>query len=117
MSRRTERVCDLLRAELSRLLIERVRDPRVRLTTVSNVDVSADLRHAKVRVSVLGSESERNASVEALQHASGFLRSQLASRVRLRFAPELVFELDRGAEHAEMITKLLEDSNDDRSAT
>ena len=93
MSRRTERVCDLLRAELSRLLIERVRDPRVRLTTVTNVDMSADLRHAKVRVSVLGSESERHASVEALQHASGFLRSQLASRVRLRFAPELVFAM------------------------
>ena len=117
MSRRIERVCDLLRAELSQLLIERVSDPRVRLTTVSNVDVSSDLRHAKVRVSVLGSESERHDSVEALRNASGFLRSQLASRVRLRFTPELVFELDRGAEHAERITKLLEDSNDDRSAT
>jgi ribosome-binding factor A len=113
MSRRTERVCDLLRAELSRLLLEEVRDPRVRLTTVSNVEVSPDLRYARIRVSVLGSDAERLGAVEALQNGRGFLRHQLASRLRLRYAPELAFDLDRGAEHAEMITRLLEESSDD----
>ena len=113
MSRRTQRVEDLLRAELSELILREVQDPRVRLATVSAVDVSPDLRHARVRVSVLGEEDQRAATVEALQHARGFLRSRLAPRLRLRVVPELVFELDRGAEYSQRITDLLESLHDE----
>ncbi len=112
MSRRTHRVADLLRAELSDLLLRSVHDPRIRLVSVTGLEVSPDLRHAVVKVSVLGSDEEREATVEALRHARGFLRSELAHRLRtMRVTPELVFELDRGAEHSQRIADLLESLN------
>ena len=108
MSRRTDRVGDLLRAELSDQLLKAVHDPRIKLVSVTGVDVSPDLRRAVVRVSALGEEEERQATVAALRHARGFLRTELAHRLRTRVTPELVFELDRGAEHSQKISDLLE---------
>lgn len=114
MSRRTERVDDLLRRELSDLIQRQVHDPRVRMATIVAVDVSPDLRHAVVKVSALGDDAQREACVEALRHAKGFLRSQLAGRhLRMRNLPELVFELDRGAEYSQQISDLLEKLHDD----
>lgn len=118
MSRRTQRVGDLLRAELSDLLLKRVRDPRVKMATVSRVEVSADLSYARVGVSVLGEDEEREEAVEALVHARGFLRSELARRLRhLRVIPELRFELDRGPEHSQRISDLLEELHADEQST
>ncbi len=108
MSRRTQRVADVLRGELSDLLLRQVHDPRIKLVSVTDVDVSPDLRRAVVKVSVLGEDEERTGTVEALQHARGFLRRELAHRLRMRVTPELVFELDRGAEHSQKIAELLE---------
>ena len=109
MSRRTDRIGDQLRAELADLLLREVKDPRVKLASVLAVEVSGDLRHAVVHVSVLGAEAERLATVEALTHARGFLRSEIARRLRhLRVSPELNFKLDRGAEHSQNISNLLE---------
>ena len=116
MTRRTDRVDDLLRTELSELLVREVADPRVRLVTVVSVETSPDLRHADVAVSVLGAESEREEAVDALRGAQGFLRSRLARKVRLRNIPELRFRLDRGAEHSQRISDLLESLHDDESA-
>ena len=113
MTRRTDRVEDLLRAELAQLLLRDVNDPRVRLATVSEVTVTSDLRHAKVKVSVLGDDSHRVEAIEGLRRAKGFLRSQLAHRLRLRVVPELDFELDRGAEYSQQISALLDDRHDD----
>ena len=113
MTRRTDRVEDLLRAELAQLLLRDVNDPRVRLATVSEVTVTSDLRHAKVKVSVLGDDSHRVEAIEGLRRAKGFLRSQLAHRLRLRVVPELDFELDRGAEYSQQISDLLDDLHDD----
>ncbi|HXO20478.1 MAG TPA: 30S ribosome-binding factor RbfA [Thermoanaerobaculia bacterium] len=108
MSRRTDRVADLIRAELSDLLLRSVHDPRIRLVSITGVDVSPDLKRAVVRVSALGEDDSRQQTVEALRHARGFLRSELANRLRTRVTPELVFELDRGAEHSQKISDLLE---------
>lgn len=99
---------DLLRAELSELILREMKDPRIKLVSLTGVDVTSDLRRAVVRVSVLGEESQREEAVEALRHARGFLRTELAKRLRTRATPELVFELDRGAEHSQKITELLE---------
>ena len=116
MSRRTDRVGDLLRAELSDLILREVHDPRVQLATVSSVAVTADLRHAKVNVSVLGNDEEqRQEAILGLTHARGFLRSQLARRLRTRVAPELEFELDRGAEHSQQISDLIDNIQGDES--
>ena len=108
MSRRTDRLSDLLRAELSELILREIKDPRIKLVSLTGVDVTSDLRRAVVRVSVLGEESQREEAVEALRHARGFLRTELAHRLRTRVPPELVFELDRGAEHSQKISDLLE---------
>jgi ribosome-binding factor A len=116
MTRRTDRVGDLLRAELSDLLAREVADPRVRLASVTSVDLSPDLRHAIVEVSVLGSDDERELAIGALRGAQGFLRSRLARKVRLRVVPELQFRLDRGSEHSQRISDLLESLHDDESA-
>jgi len=118
MSRRTRRVEDLLREELSEILLRELHDPRARLVTLSAVTVSPDLQHAQVAVSLYGSEEERCAAVEALRHAASFLRGRLAHRLRdLRRIPHLTFDLDRGAEHARHISNLLEDlAHDNESA-
>lgn len=89
------------------------------MTTISAVDVSPDLRHARVSVSVLGDDDERQASLEALRNARGFLRSRLAKgELRsLRVIPELRFELDRGPEYSQRISDLLEKLDDDDKST
>ena len=108
MSRRSDRVGDLIRAELSDLLLREVKDPRVKLASITEVDVTSDLRRAVVKVSALGEEEQRLETVEALRHARGFLRTELAHRLRLRVTPELIIELDRGAEHSQRISDILE---------
>ena len=117
MSRRTQRVGELLQAEISQLLLRSAHDPRVRMASVAAVDVSPDLRRAVVRVSVLD-ESQREESLAALRHAAGFLRRELAHKLRhMRVMPELIFEIDRGAEHSQRISDLLERLHDhDQSA-
>lgn len=111
MTRRTERVSDLLRAELSDLILREIKDPRIRLVSLTGVEVTSDLRRAVVRVSALGDDEQREAAVEALRHARGFLRTELSHRLRTRVTPELIFELDRGAEHSQKISDLLESLN------
>jgi len=108
MTRRTERISDLLRAELSDLILREIKDPRIRLVSLTGVEVTSDLRRAVVRVSALGDDTQREEAVEALRHARGFLRTELSHRLRTRTTPELIFELDRGAEHSQKISDLLE---------
>lgn len=108
MSRRTDRVSDLLRTELSDLLLREIHDPRVKLASVTAVEVAPDLRRATVKISVLGDDAQRQETLAGLRHAKGFLRTELAHRLRLRATPELVFELDRGAEHSQRISDILE---------
>jgi ribosome-binding factor A len=112
MTIRQDRVGDALHQELSDILRRDVRDPRAKLASVASVRVSADLQHARVAISVLGEEEDRLECVEVLTRATGFIRSRLAPRLRLRSVPNLVFELDRGAEHSQRITELLESLHD-----
>ena len=100
MSQRTDRVADSLRKELSVLLMREVRDPRVALATISRVQVARDLGHARIWISVLGDEETRQQTMAGIEHAKGFLRSQIGRRLKLRVTPELAFELDRGADLA-----------------
>lgn len=108
MSRhRPERVADVMRRELAQIFLQEIKDPRATLATVSSVSLSSDLGFARIKVSVLGSDAERDECLAALQRATGFVRSQLAHRLGLRVVPELRFELDRGAEHSQRIDQLL----------
>ncbi len=117
MSQRTDRVADLLRAELATILQRDVRDPRVALTSITGITVSRDLSHAEVRISVLGDDTKRQESLDALTSAKGYIRTLLSRRVRLRTVPALTFSLDRGAEHSQRISEILEDLDVDGDDT
>jgi ribosome-binding factor A len=108
-SHRPERVAEAIRQTVAGFLTGNVRDPRVGFVTVTAVEVSADLGHARVRVSVMGTEEEKAKSLEGLASAARFLRAQVAKELPLRTTPELHFELDRGLEHAQRIDQLLRD--------
>jgi ribosome-binding factor A len=101
-------VAGLLRELLSTLLREEAADPRLGLITVTGVRVSSDLCHARVYVSRLGNDAERDAAVAALNHAAPFFRREIARRTRLRRAPELVFQEDTGLETGLRVERLLE---------
>jgi ribosome-binding factor A len=106
----------LLREVLSRLLQEEARDPRLALVTVTDVRVSRDLYHAKVFVSKLGSEAERAAAVEVLNHAASYFRREIARRTRLRRAPELVFEEDTALQGGMRVSRLLDELERERTS-
>ncbi|MDQ4125395.1 MAG: 30S ribosome-binding factor RbfA [Actinomycetota bacterium] len=106
MSQRTERVQKLARQVLGDA-IQSLKDPRVGFVTVTSVRVSPDLRHARVLVSVLGTEDERKASLAGLDSAKPVLRAELGRQMRMKYLPELVFALDEGADRAERIEELL----------
>lgn len=107
---RQEKLGELIAIELSDLLRTRVKDPRVGFASITRVEVSGDLRHARIFVSVLGSEQEQEDTIRALKHATGFLRHELASRLTLRFMPELVFKLDSSIQEGARILDLIRES-------
>ena len=92
--RRTDRVSVLIQRELSDIVQRELKDPRVGFCTISQVEVSADLRYADVKVSVVGDKKQKRNSMMGLKSAAGFLRRQVVQRIGLRHAPELRFELD-----------------------
>ena len=108
-SHRPERVGEVIRQVVGALLASEVRDPRIGFVTVTGVEVSPDLSHAKVRVSVMGSDEERERTLAGLASAAGYLRSQLSRTLSARLTPEMVFTLDRGRDHAERIDRVLRD--------
>ena len=113
--RRADRVAEAIREEVATFLADGAKDPRiVGLVTVTGVDVTQDLRHAKIFVSVMGSEVERRSTLEGLQSAAAHLRARLGRSLRLRFAPELSFQSDASVARAARIETLLEQIRDGR---
>lgn len=107
-SRRPQRLALQIRQELGEIIFRHVKDPRVGLVTVTSVEMSPDLRHARVFVSTIGTEEQKAESLEALQHASGWIRHELGQRIRLKFLPELVFRSDTSQEYGNRIDELLD---------
>lgn len=106
---RAQRVAEAIKEEVSELLQMGIKDPRVGFASVVKVQVSRDLRHARVFVSVMGDEEEQRESLKGLNSAHGFIRTAVSRRLQLRFAPELEFRLDDSIEHGVRIAKLLND--------
>jgi ribosome-binding factor A len=104
---RQEKLGELIAAELSELLRTRVKDPRVGFASITHVEVSGDLRHAKVFVSVMGTPEEQKETMKGLKNANGFLRHELATRLVLRYMPELAFKLDTSIEEGARILALI----------
>jgi len=112
---RAQRVGDRIKEEIAILLQRDVSDPRLTMVTVTEVDVDRELAYARVYVTALGGEERRDEVMQALEGASGFLRSQLASKVRLRTFPQLRFFWDASTERGTRIDELLDMLQDERS--
>ena len=105
--RRTDRVSVLIQRELSDIIQRELKDPRVGFCTISQVQVSTDLRYADVKVSVVGDKRQKQNSITGLKSAAGFLRREVVQRIGLRHAPELRFELDDSVDQLMRIDHLL----------
>ena len=114
--RRVERVAALIRKEVSELMINGIRDERVHqgMVSITEVEVSGDLQHCKIFVSIFGESNSRSQVLEGLQAASGYLRGELGRRLQMRRAPEVVFQLDRGIEKGTSVLGLLNRLEDER---
>lgn len=104
---RPSRVAEEIKKEVSVIIPRDIKDPRVGFVTVTAVEVTNDLRYAKVYVSVLGGSEDEEQSLTALNNAKGLVRSAVGKRIRLRVAPEITFVLDKSFENAKRIGELL----------
>jgi ribosome-binding factor A len=105
--RRLEKMSELLRETVAEILLSKSKDPRLREVNVTGVRVTADLKRAVVRYSVLGGEEAKALAVETLGKAAGFVRTALGEILNLKYAPEIKFEFDRNLEYAQHMNELL----------
>ncbi|HZJ83178.1 MAG TPA: 30S ribosome-binding factor RbfA [Clostridia bacterium] len=111
---RIDRISEEIKKEVSRIIREEVKDPRIAtIASILRADVSGDLRHAKMYVSVLGDEKEKQSTIEGLTRASGYIRKELGRNLPLRFVPELNFILDTSIEYSVDISKKIHEINKD----
>lgn len=109
---RVGRVGEQIKKELSQILQYEVKDPRIGFITVTGVDVTNDLSQAKVFLSVMGTDQQKEDTLKALASATGFIRSELGKRIRLRKTPELLFQFDTSIEYGTRIEALLQQINE-----
>ena len=117
MSRRIERVNELLRQEISRLLTLQIKDPRLDgVITITRVTTSSDLRNARVFLSAMGDEETKQNALAGIRSAATFIRRELRSRVSMRYTPFLSFELDAGQQEADHILAIMDGIQNDQSS-
>lgn len=108
-SRRVQKVAQAIREVVSMAIIADLRDPRIADVTVTYVEVSADLRLAKVHISVMGNEIKQNLCLHGLRSSAGFLQNKISNRIDTRYTPRIRFELDQGVKTSIAISKILDD--------
>jgi len=115
-TRRVSRVAELIKREVSQMLLSGIKDDRVGtgMVSVTDVDVSGDLQHAKIYVSIYGSDEAKVETMAGLKSATGYVRSELGARVRLRRTPEVVFVEDRSIERGNKVLSLLNQLENNR---
>jgi ribosome-binding factor A len=111
MSLRATRVGEQMKKELGEIIGRKIKDPRIGFVTVTDVEVTGDLQQAKVFISVLGDEEQRQNTLKGLAKAKGFIRSEIGQRIRLRKTPEITFEFDESVDYGNRIESLLADLN------
>jgi ribosome-binding factor A len=109
-SHRSQRIAEAIREVVSTAILFEVADPRIHSVTVLGADVSADLRHATIFVSVMGTEAEQHRAIQALNHAAGFLQSRVAARLQTRFTPVLNFKLDDSVKKSIELSRLIDEA-------
>ena len=106
---RIEKLQELIKQEMSKMLLREIKDPRIGFVTVTDVEMTGDLREAKIYVSIMGGEEKVQESLKGLKSALGFIRREIGRRIRLRFTPEISFALDTSLDYSEHIQKILLD--------
>ncbi|NLG80573.1 MAG: 30S ribosome-binding factor RbfA [Firmicutes bacterium] len=106
---RVERVAEAIRSEVAEILAREIKDPRLGFATVTDVEVSDDLRHVKVFVSVMGDKAQVDETMAALESATGFVRSEIGRRIRLRHTPEIIFRYDTSIKRGARVFELLKE--------
>jgi ribosome-binding factor A len=108
---RTNRISEEMKKELSSIIQNELKDPRLpRLVSIISVNVTRDLRYAKIYISVMGSDEEKKNALAALKSASGFIRREVGKRMLIRYTPEMQFELDNSIENGVYINKLINET-------
>lgn len=111
MMDRTGRISEEMKKEVSAIIQNELKDPRLaKMISITSADVTKDLRYAKIYISVLGTEEEKKSTLEGLKSAAGFIRREAGHRMQLRYAPEMLFELDNSIERGVYISKLINDT-------
>ena len=112
---RTDRISEEVKKEVSTIIQNELKDPRLpEMVSVISAEVTRDLRYAKIYVSVLGDESASKDAIAGLKSAAGFIRREVGKRLRLRYAPEMLFELDHSIERGVYISKLINETIQDK---
>ena len=114
---RIEKVQEFIKQEISQIILTELKDPRIGFVTVTRVEVSGDLRHAKVLISLMGSSEQKEATLQGLQRALGFMRSEVGKRLRLKMIPELSLAVDESLDHSVRIQKLLDEIKQEESGS
>lgn len=112
---RVEKVQEFIKQEVSKIILTELKDPRIGFVTVTSVEVTGDLRSAKIYVSLMGSDEQKTSTWSALQNSLGFLRTEIGKRIRLRFTPELSLHIDESLEYSARIQKLLHKIKEEES--
>ncbi|MGI6669625.1 MAG: 30S ribosome-binding factor RbfA [Acetivibrionales bacterium] len=108
---RIGRISEQVKKEVSDIIQNELKDPRLpQMISVTEAEVTRDLRYAKVYVSVLGTDDDKKSALQALKNAAGFVRREIGQRLQLRYTPEVIFELDNSIERGMYITKLIDDT-------
>ena len=113
--KRSKRVSDLLRKEVADIIMYKLKDPRIGFITVTGVDVTDDIKIARVYVSIL-KDDERKTTIDILNSAKSFIRSELSKRLRMKFIPSIEFRLDTSIEYGNKIEKLLKEAGEGESS-
>ena len=114
MGIRSERVQVQLKREISKILQEDLKDPRVGFATITRIDLTGDLRHARIYFSILGDEANQESSVEGIESAAGFIRKLIGERLKLKYVPELSFKLDKSIEYSMKLERVFERLENER---
>lgn len=109
---RANRVGEQMKKELGDIIGKKIKDPRIGFVTVTEVKVTGDLQQAKVYISVLGNDKQKQDTLVGLAKAKGFIRSEIGKRIRLRKTPEITFEFDEAIEYGNRIESIIQDLND-----
>ncbi|GJQ22488.1 ribosome-binding factor A [Candidatus Brocadia sapporoensis] len=109
-SRRCERLEESIKQEVSKIILYELKDPRIAFVTITKVEITADLKNAKVHISILGDDTTRKKTLQAIEHAKGFIQAKVGAQLQIKYTPVLTFCLDESVQKSLRISKLIDEA-------